>query len=104
MTAAVLIPELEAVGGRVALPGDRLVIAAPPAAAPPDLIARLRAAKPALVAHLRERCAHCGEPEGAGGVLLPIGTDEDGHWLVHIACYGAWLADRRRYRRGRRAA
>ena len=101
MTAAALIAELEAAGGRVTLRGGRLVIAAPFGAASPDLIARLRAAKPALVAYLSGFCAHCGEPEWPSA-LLPIGTADDGHTWVHDGCYPAWLADRRSG--GRRAA
>jgi hypothetical protein len=101
MTAALLVAELKAVGGGVTLRGDRLLIAAPPGAAPPDLIARLRAAKPALVAYLTGYCAQCGAPEGPSP-LLPIGTADDGHTWVHDRCYPAWLADRRSG--GRRAA
>ena len=92
---ATLLAELDAVGGRVSLHGDQLVIAAPLGAAPPELIDRLRAAKPALVAYLRDRCAHCAEPDSARGPLLPIGTADDGHSWVHDGCYRAWLAARR---------
>ena len=94
MTAA-LLAELEAAGGHVSLRCDRLVIAAPLGAVPLDLIDRLRAGKPALVAYLRDRCAHCAEPGGARGPLVPIGTADDGHSWVHDGCYRAWLAARR---------
>ena len=101
MTAA-LLAELTAVGGHVSLRGDRLVIAAPLGAVPPDLIVRLRAAKSAIVAYLRDRCAHCAEPGGARGPLLPIGDADIGHAWVHDRCYPVWLVERRRG--GRRAA
>jgi hypothetical protein len=39
------------------------------------------------------RCAHCGEPETRGNVLLPIGVRN--HVWIHDLCIEAWRASRR---------
>ena len=39
-------------------------------------------------------CAHCGAPETPGsGVVVPFGTDTNGHTWLHHACWRAWSAE-----------
>ena len=41
-------------------------------------------------------CAHCGEPETPGsGVVIPFGTDTNGHTWLHHACWRPWSANQR---------
>jgi hypothetical protein len=53
MTTGALLAEIAAVGGRIEVRGDRLRLTAP-VPLPPELIARVRDAKPALLAALNE--------------------------------------------------
>ena len=91
---ATLRHELETAGGHISLHADRLVIGAPHGAVPPELVERLRAAKPAIVEHLQGHCAHCGGP-GWPSPLLPLDAADEGRHWVHDRCYPGWLAARR---------
>jgi hypothetical protein len=41
-----------------------------------------------------DRCAHCGQREEPGAILLPIGWGGRHTWL-HNGCWEAWRARRR---------
>ncbi len=36
------------------------------------------------------RCAWCGEQEGVDAVIVPFGTDTNGHTWLHHACWKPW--------------
>jgi hypothetical protein len=47
-------------------------------------------------AHAREpmRCAHCGEGERSGVMIVPFGTEEIGHTWLHSECWREWYTKR----------
>jgi hypothetical protein len=41
------------------------------------------------------RCAHCGEGERSGVMIVPFGTETTGHTWLHSECWRAWYMKRR---------
>ena len=40
------------------------------------------------------RCAHCGEGERSGSMIVPFGTEATGHTWLHSECWRAWYTKR----------
>ena len=40
------------------------------------------------------RCAHCGEGERSGAMIVPFGTEATGHTWLHSQCWRAWYTKR----------
>ena len=40
------------------------------------------------------RCAHCGEGERSGAMIVPFGTEATGHTWLHSECWRAWYTKR----------
>ena len=77
MTAGALLREAAQAGVTVRLIEGKPKVAGNP---PPELLARLREHKPAIIEILNaDRCRHCGEPlawPGPAGIVLGDGTAE----------------------------
>lgn len=41
------------------------------------------------------RCAHCGQGEHSGAMIVPFGTASAGHVWLHSGCWREWYAERR---------
>ena len=76
MSAAALLSELRAAGVILAANGDKLAIDARPGILTPELTARLKAAKPELMAILGSSAANDGDTEPAQDLPLMAAIEE----------------------------
>jgi hypothetical protein len=98
VSAAALLAELQVCGAQVRLSGEKLVVRIPQATLTEELIARVRQAKPALVAELRNESLPRRDPRGE--LVIPFGADAHFRWWEARTA----VEMRRRFRLAREAA